>query len=130
MTTSVTAAQIATLRRMVDEPTTTTYSDDLLTTFIEAHPVMDELGNMPYTWTTATSPATKVVNVGWIPTYDLNAAAGDIWSEKAAALAKEYSFSADGGNYQVSEKLNQAQRMASYFQSRRSMRVIPIVGAE
>jgi hypothetical protein len=129
MTTSVTAAQIATLRRMVAEPLTTIYSDALLTTFIESYPLVDELGTDPYTWSQATSPATKVVSPGWIPTYDLNAAAGDIWAEKAAALAHEHSFAADGGNYQVSDKHAHYMKQASFYRSRRSAKSVPIMGS-
>jgi hypothetical protein len=128
MTTSVTAAQIATLRRMVDEPLTTTYSDVALTAMIEAHPKVDELGSDPYTWSLATTPPTQVANPSWIPTYDIHAAAADVWGEKAAALAKEYSFSADGSNLQVSEKYNQAVRMAAHHNSRRAVRSIPLAG--
>ena len=41
---SVTAAQIAQMRRMVAEPTAATYTDDLLEDIIELYPTIDELG--------------------------------------------------------------------------------------
>jgi hypothetical protein len=124
MTTSVTAAQIATLRRLTDEPLTTTYSDATLTTMIEAYPLVDELGTIPYTWDLSTDPPTKVETPQWIPTYDLQAAAGDVWSEKAAALAELYTFNADGGSHNLSEKYDHYVRMASLHRSRRAVRQI------
>jgi hypothetical protein len=123
---TATAAQIATVRRMVDEPTTTTYSDVLIAAFIEAQPLMDELGTVPYTWSIATDPPSKIATPGWIPTYDLNAAAADIWSEKAAAVAEKFSFSADGGNYQAGDQHTQYMKMVSFYRSRRSARAVPL----
>jgi hypothetical protein len=118
MTTQVTAAQIATVRRMVAEPATTTYSDALITTFIEAYPLQDERGELPYTWSSATPPA-QVVNDRWVATYDLNAAAADIWQEKAGSLAALYDFAADGGNYSRSQAFEQAMKQARYFRARK-----------
>ena len=127
MTTQVTAAQIAKLRRMVDEPLTTTYSDAILTTMIEDHPLIDELGSVPYTWSIATDPPTKVETPDWIATYDLNITAAEIWDEKAAALAELFSFSADGGNLQVSDKYSHALSMAAHFRSRRAIRTHNVI---
>ena len=124
MATSVTAAQIAQLRRLVDEPLATTYSDELLTTMIEAHPTVDELGTIPYTWSIATDPPTKISTPGWIPTYDLNVAAADIWAEKAAVLARDYDFSADGAQYSRSQAYQQAMAQSRYYRGRRSPRTI------
>lgn len=126
MTTSVTAANIATLRRLVDEPLTTTYSDALLTTIIENRPLVDQLGTDPYYWDTTTSPPTQVTTTGWIPTYDLNLAAADIWQEKAAALANTFNFSADGGNNSYSDKFEHCKKMTAYYLSRRSAGSIPV----
>jgi len=50
MTTLVTAVQLAQLRRMVSEPTTTTYSDTLLTSYIEARAILDQLGAEPFVY--------------------------------------------------------------------------------
>ena len=118
MTTLVTAAQIAELRRLVAEPTVTTYSDALLTTYIEKYPHLDEQGEDPYTLSSATPPA-QVVNPDWIPTYDLHAAAADVWEEKAAAYVGQYDFSADGGNYSRSQAYEQCISRARYHRSRR-----------
>ena len=123
---TATAAQIASVRRMVDEPSTTTYSDALITAFIEACPLTDQLGSVPYTWSLATDPPTQVATIGWIPTYDLNAAAAEIWSEKAAGVAEKFTFSADGGSYSASDQHNQYMKMVSYYRSRRSARGVTL----
>jgi hypothetical protein len=107
---------------MVAEPTATTYTDALLTTAIEKYPVMDERGQVPYTWDDSTTPPTQDENEDWAPTYDLNAAAADIWDEKAAGLAGKYDFSADGGTYHRSQAYEQAQKMARQYRSRRMPR--------
>ena len=116
---TATAAQIATVRRMVAEPNSyPTYDDTLIAAFIEAHPHMDEQGELPYTLSSDTPP-TQTANDNWIATYDLNAAAADIWQEKAAAVAHKYDFSADGGNYSASNQFEQYMKQARYYQSRR-----------
>jgi len=114
----VTVAQIAALRRMVAEPTTTTYSDALLINFIEAYPHLDEQGELPYTLSSATPPA-QTPNDNWIPTYDLHAAAGDVWEEKASTIVHKFDFSADGGSYSASKQYEQYMAQARYHRSRR-----------
>ena len=118
MTSLVTAAQIATVRRMVAEPTTVTYSDALITTFIETYPHLDEQGEEPFTLSGSTPPVHEV-NDDWMPTYDLHAAAGDIWEEKAAAIASLYDFSADGGNYSRSNQYEQYMAQARNHRAHR-----------
>lgn len=118
MTTLVTAAQIAELRRMVAEPTTTTYSDALLTTYIEKYPHLDEQGEEPYFLSSAQPPAEEV-NDNWIPTYDLHAAAADIWNEKAALWVERYDFAADGGNYSRSQAYEMMMKQARHHSARR-----------
>lgn len=124
---SATAADIARLRRMVNESGTTTYSDDDLTDYIERHPVVDERGEEPYTWDTSTTPPTQDDNEDWIPTYDLNSAAADIWDEKAAIVAQDFDFDADGGRYNRSQVVEQYRRRAVYYRSRRMPRSIKLV---
>lgn len=116
---AATAEQIAQLRRMVDEPGEETYNDALLASYIERYPCLDERGEVPYTWDTSTSPPTQVANDGWIPTYDLAAAAADIWAEKAAGLAQDYKFSADGGTYERQQAYEQAMAQSRYWRARR-----------
>ena len=118
---TVTAAQIAQMRRMVAEPTATTYSDALLEDIIELYPTIDELGTMPYYYVQSSGVPTKTDNDNWIPTYNLNAAAAQIWDEKAAAIANQYDFKADGGDYSRSQAFKHATEQAKYYRSRRGL---------
>lgn len=124
---SATADQVARLRRMVAEPTTDTYSDMALAAMIEAWPLVDALGTEPHTWNQATTPPTPVANAGWIPTYDLNSAAAEIWDEKAAAVAQDYDFSADGGNYSRSQTYDHYIARARYYRARRAPGAIKVI---
>ena len=117
---TATAAQIAELRRMTAEPTTTTYSDVLLTAFIERYPRIDANGEDPFEWDTSTTPPTRDDNDDWTATYDLNAAAADVWTEKASAAAADFDFTADGGTYHRSQRYEQYMKQARYHRSRAS----------
>lgn len=121
-----TAAQVAQLRRMTDEPSSSTYTDTALEDLIESYPLMDERGVVPYYYDESTTPPSPVYNTGWIPTYDLNAAARDIWDEKAAAIAEDFTFSADGGSYNRDEKYQHYKSQSRYYNSRRSPRSITL----
>ena len=121
MTTLVTDAQIAQIRRMVAEPTATTYSDALLTTIIELFPTVDELGTEPYYLVQGTGSPTQTANSNWIPTYNLNSAAAQIWDEKAATISNQYDFKADGGDYSRSQAYKHALEQAKYYRSRRGI---------
>jgi len=116
---AATVAQVAELRRMVDEPTTDTYADSDLEDYIERYPVIDERGEVPYTWDTSTEPPTEEENDDWIDTYDLHRAAADIWQEKAATVAEDFDFKADGGQYSRSQVFQQNMQMARYHRARR-----------
>ena len=124
---AVTAAQIAQVRRMVAEPTTTTYSDVLITGFIEAYPLIDELGTNPYYWTQVAGVPTKTTDPQWVETYDMNAAAAEIWTEKAAALSAKYDFAADGGNYHRSQAYKQALDQAKFYKAKASIKTIKLI---
>ena len=117
---SATAAVAAELRRMVDEPTETTYDDDLIDDYIEKYPLIDVLGTDPQEVDYSTTPPTISERDEWIPTYDLNAAAADIWEEKAAAIAENFDFSADGGKFSRSQKYEQYKKNARTFSSKKS----------
>ena len=121
---AATAAQIARLRRMVNEPTSTTYSDTTLAEYIETSPLLDERGQEPFTWDTTTEPPTKEANDTWFPTYDLAAAAADVWQEKAAAPAEDFDTDADGADLKRSQAYEQAMKQARYYRSRRAVRTI------
>ncbi len=111
---------IARLRRMADEPmpqesgVEPVYSDEVLAEYIEAYPLPDLDGNLPDLDT-------------WTPTYDLNAAAADVWEEKAAALARRHDFSADGGRFNRSQQYEQALKQARHYRSRRAVRMLSVV---
>jgi len=115
---TATADQIAKLRRMIAEPTATVYSDSALADYIEAYPVTDASGEDPTYLDHTTTPPTITVNADWIATYDLNAAAAEIWDEKAADLSDKYNFSADGGRYDRSQAYMQACAMAAKYRGR------------
>lgn len=82
---AATATMRVQLRRMIQEPTTRTYSDDDLDTIIEQYPLHDLDGSSP--WTEDTDGAT-IVNPDWTATYDLHAAAAEIWLQKAGRIAE------------------------------------------
>jgi len=117
---AATDAQVAQVRRMVNEPSETTYTDEDIAGYIESYPLLDERGEVPYTWDASTSPPTQDENEDWIPTYDLHAAAGDIWEEKAAVVAVDFNFSADGGRYDRSQVYEQYMKQARHHRSRRT----------
>jgi len=124
---TVSADNISEVRRMVEEPDDSNgYDDTLLTAIIGKYPLIDELGTVPHTWNTSTTPPTKTANTSWIATYDLHAAAGRVWEEKAAKQAKNYTFSADGGQYVRSEAYKQMMDQARYHNARRSANTIKL----
>lgn len=108
----VAVAQIAQLRRMIAEPTTTTYSDALLTAVIERYPHIDQYGEHPL-------DDYGLANSDWTPTYDLSAAAADLWEEKAGTVIAKFDFSANGGQYNQSQQYDQYMKQARYYRSRR-----------
>jgi len=124
---TATALQIAEVRRMVAEPTTTTYSDVLVTAIIESYPMMDELGTNPYYWTQVAGVPTKTTDPVWVATYDLNAAAAKIWTEKASALAAKFDFKADGGDYSRSQAYEHAKGQADFYAKKRSMTTVHLI---
>ena len=124
---TATAAQIAQIRRMVAEPTADTYTDVLIQGFIETYPLLDDLGTEPFLIDYTTTPPTRIEQVGWIPTYDLNAAAAAIWEEKAAVLSQDFDFQADGGSYSRSQAYEQAMKQARYFRARRAPGTIQLM---
>lgn len=110
-------AEIAQLRRMVAEPTTTTYSDAQITAFIELYPMLDVNGALPTTWVEAGDEETA--NPDWIAVYNLNLAAADIWEEKAAAVASKFDFGPSGSSFKQSQLSTQYLKMAETYRNRR-----------
>lgn len=108
------AVLIAQLRRMVAEPTAAAYTDDLLSAALARWPLRDGLGLRPD-------------DAGWTGRWDVNQAAADIWEEKAAALAADFDFSADGGQYSRSQAHAQMLGMARRFRARREAGSVPLI---
>ncbi len=132
---AATAAQVAQLRRWTNEPDEDTYTDEALETLIESFPLMDERGEAPYAWDTSTSPPTQDENDDWISTYDLAAAAAEVWDEKAGVVEQDFDFSADGGRYDRSQVAKGYGNRARYYRARRAPRtrrmfVSPEAGAD
>lgn len=119
---TATAQMIADVRGMTGEPTTTTYSDTAIRRFIERYPATDERGVEPYYYDTMTSPPTQVAVTSWYPTYDLHAAAADIWEEKAAATADQFDYpiqEPSPGIFRHSQQSESFMKQARYHRSRR-----------
>jgi len=123
----VTAAMISQVRRMVNEVTVTTYDDDSITTYIAAYPRIDERGEKPYSFDTSTDPPTREDNDDWMSTFCLHSAASDIWEEKAAAVADQFDFGADGGDFTRSQKYGQYMAQARSYRSRRAATTINLI---
>lgn len=121
---SATAAMLSRLRRMVNEPTPDVYDDTVLREYIERYPLLDVRGKNPYTWDTSTEPPTQDANESWIPTYDLHAAAANIWSEKAALVAGDFDFASDGSNLSRSQVVEQYMKQMRHHRSRCAITVI------
>lgn len=107
------------LRRMVAESPTGIYPDLVLVEYIERYPLDDIQGEAPQVEDAETGE--YAVNPDWIPTYDLNAAAADIWDEKASAIAGDFDFTADGGSYHRSQAVKNYENRARHYRSRRSI---------
>lgn len=119
---------MAQLRRLADEPSTATYSDDLLVAYLQRYPVyaLHRHGH-----------DADVYGNGWLPgqirqpaTWDVKRAAADIWEEKAATLAKSFDFVADGGNFSRSQAHDHALKMARELRQGRRQRSMRAVGID
>lgn len=117
---SATDEMVYELRGLIDEPLEDTYSDDDLKTAIEKYPRNDALGTKPFYYNIGTNPPTRVQNGSWMPTYDLNCAAADMWLKKATKRAQDFAFSADGGSYSRDQAYQQMMQNYRTFMSRRS----------
>lgn len=107
---------IADVRRMTAEPIVGAYSDEDIQNKILRAAVSDKDGRSPDDY-------------GWIPTYDLNKVAADIWEEKAAAVADEIDFAADGGSFQRSQRQANYLQMASRYRGKSKSTMITLKSA-
>lgn len=110
---AVDSTLISKLRRMIAEPTNTTYTDDMLEDTIEEYAVLDSEGYVPD-------------SDDWTATYDLSAAAAALWEEKATAFVGLYDFNADGGSFNRSQAYEQAMKMARHYHSRKRVGTISL----
>jgi hypothetical protein len=110
---AATAAMITRLRRWVAEPTEDTYTDEILSDIIERYPVLDDDGYGPD-------------DDDWTATYDLHAAAAEVWEEKAASLVGNYDFSADGSSFHRSQAYDQAMLQVRHHRARRRVNTITL----
>lgn len=108
--------------------TTLDRDDSQLSEAIERYPLTDERGESPYSWDTSTTPPTKDDNVNWYPTYDLCAAAADIWSEIAATYVGEFDFATNDQKFDRSQKHKQAMAQVRHYRARRAPTSINQVG--
>ncbi len=92
---------------MTAEPTSDVYSDQALTEYIEAYPLLDEEGR-------------DSTEDNWEPTYDMHLAAADIWEEKAAAYNADFDFIADGGNFKLGQRAEAAWAAVRHHRARRT----------
>ena len=111
---------------MTAEPTETTYTDDMVASYIEAYPLTDENGEPPRV-NSDTDAGLSMENPDWTATYDLHAAAADIWDEKASSVAQDFDMDADGANLSRSQAYNQSMQQARYHRSRRSPKTIVMI---
>lgn len=121
---TATAVMIKEVRRKTDELDNTTYDDAEIQAMIEKYPLVDERGVYPYSWDYSTTPPSQDANDNWIPTYDLNHAASDIWAEKAGTVASNHTFTADGATHQRNQVYENYMKQSRFYLSRRSPNVI------
>ena len=104
---TVSLEQIDRLRRMIAEPSQDTYDDATLEAYLARYPLPDATGELTLV--------------------DFNAAAADIWEEKAAAYAADFDFAADGGDYKRSQVQTNMLQMARSFRGRRKTSALVLV---
>lgn len=98
------AAQIARLRRMVDD-SDSDYTSSELADYLERYPVVDQSGY-------------ESDDDDWTDTYNVYLAAADICDEKAAAVTDDVDFMADGAQFGLGQKQRAWLRMAERYRGR------------
>lgn len=63
------------------------------------------------------------VDDGWSPTYAMNAAAAEGWRQKAARVAADFNFSADGASFSKGEVLARCLEMEAHYAALDTSRV-------
>lgn len=107
-------SDIVRFRRMVAETASGTYTDSDLANAISRYPLADVSGE----WPLLTSGS---ANTDWVATYDLAAAAAEIWDEKATSFVGNFDFTADGATFHKSQVYEQYSKEARKWRSRRAL---------
>jgi hypothetical protein len=103
------------LRRLTGETGSgSVYSDGMLAEMIGRYAMVDAEGYAP-------------VEVGWAGAWDVHLAAADVWEEKAAAVAADFDFAADGGDYKRSQAYGQMVRQAQRMRAMRRSSTLVMV---
>ncbi len=112
---TVPGALVAQLRRLTAEPIDTSpYSDVDLIEAIERYPLPDTAGAAPD-------------DTAWTGAWDIYQAAADICDEKAATVAANFDFAADGGDYKRSQAYAQLAQLARRYRARRRTGTVTMV---
>ena len=113
----MTTQAINRLKRMTKTgtPVDSTYTDSVLADILSQYTLPDIDGNQPG-------------SDDWTPTYDLHAAASQIWEEKAAFDYDKFDFSAVGDSYSRTGLFNHAMKMAAHHNARRAIKAPTIAG--
>lgn len=111
VTVTVPDATVAQLRVLVVEPTSALFSDAQLADFIA----------QAWYWDSASRDPS---HESWIATFDLNAAAAEVWQVKAGNYAADYDFAADGGRYDRSQRHAHAMQQARHYRVRSGPRPV------
>lgn len=109
------AAALVRLKAMTAATTEPTLSDGELETLLDMARLADSEGNAP-------------ADAEWTPTFDLNRAAAEGWRWKAAALATEFDFEADGAVFNRQQQIDNCLKMAAQY-GRKIMGSIGVVSA-
>jgi len=123
MTTDPTPDVVARLRRMVAEPTTVIYSDEILRDILKQFPTARRVA--------ADTLIVNGSNALSVVVWDVHAAAAQIWEEKIAALVVQgsYDIVADGQTLNRDQKLRQYRAQLAYHQARRRVKSVKITAA-
>lgn len=69
-------------------------------------------------WATPDTEGRPASDSAWVGSWDLNAAAAEGWRLKAAAVAGDFNFSADGASYSKADVLAHCLEMETKYASR------------
>jgi hypothetical protein len=111
------ATDTARVRRLINEPTTATYTDADIQAALERNLTFDSTGRRPWTYNgTALDPL-------YVTTYDVYRASAELWDEKAAALTCQFDYSGDGANMSLKQKYDNAVQQAQFCRNRACVRI-------